>query len=154
MSGHGVSSRSSHSAAAGRTTVAANSCTQSLTWITSSDSSRENATATRPFRTRSANASPQLGEQLYTGTYRSVRSARCAVPHSAGQMARRDAGKSTSGDLLKAGAQPRSVGTHLRDESQTCAIEVSRHLIAGRLHVACLDRLENARVFVGDALGL
>src|SRR5215217_2768482 len=40
MIGHGVSSRSSHSAAAGRTTVAANSWTQSLTWITSSDSSR------------------------------------------------------------------------------------------------------------------
>src|SRR5882757_1184765 len=49
MIGHGVSSRSSHSAAAGRTTVAANSWTQSLTWITSSDSSRENDTATRPF---------------------------------------------------------------------------------------------------------
>src|SRR5258705_3348586 len=45
MIGHGVSSRSSHSAAAGRTTVAANSWTQSLTWITSSDSSRENDTA-------------------------------------------------------------------------------------------------------------
>src|SRR5690242_1032242 len=44
MIGHGVSSRSSHSAAAGRTTVAANSWTQSLTWITSSDSSRENDT--------------------------------------------------------------------------------------------------------------
>src|SRR5690349_19177478 len=50
MIGHGVSSRSSHSAAAGRTTSAANSCTQSLTWMTSSDSSRENDTVIRPFR--------------------------------------------------------------------------------------------------------
>ena len=49
MIGHGVSSRSSHSAAAGRTTSTANSWTQSRTWITSSGSSRENVMATDPF---------------------------------------------------------------------------------------------------------
>ena len=41
MIGHGVSSRSSHSAAAGRITSSANSCTQSLTVVTSSDNSSE-----------------------------------------------------------------------------------------------------------------
>src|SRR3954466_1952241 len=41
MTGHGVSSRSSHSAAAGRTTSAANWWTQSRTSITSSLGSRE-----------------------------------------------------------------------------------------------------------------
>src|SRR5262245_52919778 len=81
MIGHGVSSRSSHSAAAGRTTSAANSCTQSLTWITSSDNSRENDTAIRPFCARSIEATPRFGEQLYTETYRSVRSGDGAVSH-------------------------------------------------------------------------
>lgn len=42
MSGQGVSSRSSHSSAAGRMTSLANSCTQSLTSRTSSLGSREN----------------------------------------------------------------------------------------------------------------
>ncbi len=42
MTGHGVSSRSSHSAAAGRMTSAANLCTQSRTSITSSESCIEN----------------------------------------------------------------------------------------------------------------
>jgi hypothetical protein len=41
MIGHGVSSRSSHSAAAGRMTVSANSWTQSRTCTTSSDNSNE-----------------------------------------------------------------------------------------------------------------
>ena len=49
MIGHGVSSRSSHSAAAGRMTFAAKSCTQSRTWMTSSESSSENDMATGPF---------------------------------------------------------------------------------------------------------
>ena len=43
MTGHGVSSRSSHSAAAGRTTPSAKPCTQSRTSRWSSESSREKA---------------------------------------------------------------------------------------------------------------
>ncbi len=50
MSGHGVSSRSSHSAAAGRTTFAANPCTQSRTSRWSSLSSSENAPWLECFR--------------------------------------------------------------------------------------------------------
>src|SRR5271156_283328 len=49
MIGHGVSSRSSHSAAAGRTICSAKSCTQSRTSMTSSDSSSENDMVTGPF---------------------------------------------------------------------------------------------------------
>src|SRR5882757_9805032 len=49
MIGHGVSSRSSHSAAAGRTTCSAKSCTQSRTSITSSDNSSENVMVAAPF---------------------------------------------------------------------------------------------------------
>src|SRR5271155_2857641 len=45
ITGQGVSSRSSHSAAAGRMTSVANWCTQSRTSITSSLSCSENVTA-------------------------------------------------------------------------------------------------------------
>ena len=45
MIGHGVSSRSSHSAAAGLITSLANACTQSLVCRTSSESARENPLA-------------------------------------------------------------------------------------------------------------
>ncbi len=41
MTGHGVSSRSSHSGPAGRTTFSANSCTHLVIWIWSSFRSSE-----------------------------------------------------------------------------------------------------------------
>ena len=54
MIGHGVSSRSSHSAAAGRITSVANSCTQSRMWTRSGDSSKEKDMNRGPSQYRSA----------------------------------------------------------------------------------------------------
>src|ERR1022692_4253017 len=72
--GHGVSSRSSHSEAAGRITFSANSCTQSRISRTSSDRSRLNAAPARslsPARSPSPARSLSLMPLLAPGPVRS-----------------------------------------------------------------------------------
>src|ERR1700758_4479430 len=69
MIGQGVSSRSSHSAAAGRITSLANSCTQSRTCTTSSGSSNQKPAAiNEPFPSEGRSGPYRHGDRLRLGT--------------------------------------------------------------------------------------